>query len=279
MSVLERAYEYLCLEVQGGVLTCTLSNPPKHTLTSKGVREVLQLIEDADADASVRVLVFVGADPRIFIAHYELGEVSALADAAATKARDGSQTGRAAAGAKLYPFNRLGLALERSDVITVAAINGFASGGGCELALACDFRLMSDSVRGFGLPETSVGIIPGAGGTQRMARLLGTARALDLILHAKLIRPAEALDLGLVHRVLPHGEFRREVDRFAEDLASRAPIALSAAKAAIRQGAGLPLESALLWEQQCLERTMQSRDAAGAMKALLGGGSYEWKGE
>jgi enoyl-CoA hydratase len=112
-----------------------------------------------------------------------------------------------------------------------------------------------------------------------MTRLLGTAKALDLILHAKLMRPEEALALGLVHRVLPNAEFRREVTRFAEDLASRAPIALAAAKAAIQQGAALPIEAALAWEQRCLDRSMRSRDAAGAIKAALGGGNYEWTGE
>jgi len=279
MSVSERSYEHLSLEQRGGVLTCTLSNPPRHTLTAKGVRELRQLVDDLNADASIRVLVFVGEDPGIFIAHYEVGEVSALADAARARSRSASETEKGDADVKLYPFNRLCLGLERMDVITVAAINGFASGGGCELALACDFRLMSDSVRGFGLPETSIGIIPGAGGTQRMARLLGTAKALDLILHAKLIRPEEALALGLVHRILPEADFRQQVAHFADDLAGRAPIALAAAKAAIQQGATLPIEAALAWEQRCLERTMRSRDAAGAMQAVLSGGRYEWKGE
>ncbi|MBW2275245.1 MAG: enoyl-CoA hydratase/isomerase family protein [Deltaproteobacteria bacterium] len=160
MSALERSYEHLSLAQEGGVLTCTLSNPPRHTLTSKGVRELLQLVEDVNADAPLRVLVFVGEDPGIFIAHYEIGEVSALADAAA-RSRSDAQSALADGEAKLYPFDRLCLALEGMDVITVAAINGFASGGGCELSLACDFRLMSDSVRGYGLPETIIGIIPG----------------------------------------------------------------------------------------------------------------------
>jgi enoyl-CoA hydratase len=138
---------------------------------------------------------------------------------------------------------------------------------------------MSDSVRGYGIPETSIGLIPGAGGCQRMTRLLGTAKALDLILHARVLRPEEALTLGLVHRVVPKAEFRQEVARFAEDLAGRAPIALAAAKAAIHGGAALPMEAALAWEQRCLGRTMRSQDAARAMKVFQSGGKYEWKGE
>lgn len=279
MPASERSYELFSLAQEGGVLTCTLSNPPRHTLTSKGVRELLQLVEDVNADASVRVLVFVGEDPKIFIAHYEIGEVSALADAAAAKSEGDAESDPGDGEVKIYPFNRLCLGLERMDAITVAAINGFASGGGCELSLACDFRLMSDSVRGYGLPETIIGIIPGAGGTQRMTRLLGTAKALDLILHAKLVKPDEALALGLVHRVLPSEGFREEVARFAGDLAGRAPIALAAAKAAIQQGAALPMEAALAWEQRCLGRVMKSKDAAGAMRAILSGEKYEWKGE
>jgi len=144
------------------------------------------------------------------------------------------------------------------------------------------FRVPSDEGRRsalrYGLPETSVGIIPGAGGTQRFARLLGTARALDLILHAKLLTPAEALELGLLHRLLPEASFRDGVDAFARDLAARAPIALAAAKRAILEGTQQPLEQGLATEQACFDRTMRSKDAAGAMRAMLAGRTYEWEG-
>jgi enoyl-CoA hydratase len=164
--------------------------------------------------------------------------------------------------------------------VTIAALNGNAAGGGCELSLACDFRLMADGPYRYGLPETGVGIIPGAGGTQRMARLLGTARALDLVLHGTLLTPAQALEVGLVHRVYPPSEFRAEVARFAENLAARAPIALAAAKRAIRAGAEQPrLEDGLAIEQEEFGRTMRSKDAAGAMRAWLEGKTYTWQGK
>src|SRR5262249_55835244 len=156
-------------------------------------------------------------------------------------------------------------------VPTIAALNGNAAGGGCELALACDFRLCADGPFRLGLPETSVGIIPGAGGTQRFARLFGTARALDLILHATLLSPTEARAAGLVQRVFPAREFRAEVRTFAADLAARAPLALAAAKRAIRAGAELPLADGLALEQDEFERTLRSQDAAGALRALLAG--------
>jgi enoyl-CoA hydratase len=182
---------------------------------------------------------------------------------------------------ELHGMHQLCLRLERMSAITIAAMNGTAAGGGFELGLACDFRLLADGPYRVGLPETSVGIIPGAGGTQRYARLLGTARALDLILHAKLLMPADPLELGLVHKIYPPDRFREEVEAFAADIASRAPIALAAAKHAIQQGSRMPLDESLLLEQRCFERTVRSKDAAGAMRAYLGGGAnpYEWKGE
>jgi enoyl-CoA hydratase len=276
---MERSFEHLSLSRVGGVLTCTISNPPSHTLNAKGVMELLQLVEDVGADPTVRVLVFTGADPNIFIAHYEVGELSASADRAVAQGDQREPGSQSSARPDLHPMNQLCLRLEALDAITIAAINGFAAGGGCELTLACDFRLMSDAVRGYGLPETSVGIIPGAGGTQRFARLLGTARALDLILHAKLISPDEALARGLVHRVYAADRFSKEVGAFAADLAMRAPIALAAAKRAIHGGAALAMPDALAHEQKCFERAMRTKDATGAMKAFLSGGQYQWKGE
>jgi len=218
--------------------------------------------------------VLTGGGEGVFIAHSEVGELAAAAEAS------GRSTAPApAARPRLHPLHELCLRLERLPVPVVAALNGNAAGGGCELALACDFRLLADGPFRFGLPETSVGIIPGAGGTQRMARLLGTAHALDLILHAALLAPNEALAAGLVHRVFPAAEFAGEVRRFAADLAARAPIALAAAKRAIRAGVELPLADGLALEQEQFDRTMRSRDAAGAMRAFLAGERFEWRGE
>ena len=136
----------------------------------------------------MRVLVFTGAGAGVFIAHYEVGElaVSAERSSAAPKRE-------AAAPAELHPFHRFILRLQRASFVTIAAINGSTAGGGLEFALGCDFRLAMAGDFRLGLPETSVGIIPGAGGTQRFARLLGTAKALDLILHAQTLSPTDAL--------------------------------------------------------------------------------------
>jgi enoyl-CoA hydratase len=266
----------------GAIWTCTLSNPPNHTLTAQGVAALHGLLDEIEQGDAPRVLVFTGAGEGVFIAHYEVGELAAGAEQnvqRAEKEAEDAEGGAADGGIALHAFHQLILRLESLPLLTVAAMNGDAAGGGLELALGCDFRLLADGRYRVGLPETSVGIIPGAGGTQRLARLLGTARAMDLILHAKLLVPAEALQLGVVHRLLPEDRFREEVDAFAEDLAGRAPLALVAAKRAILQGSQLPLEAGLAVEQQCFERTMRSKDAAGAMRAMLQGQDYEWKGE
>ena len=259
---------------EGGVVTLRHENPPSHTLTAAGVRELHQQLDALEQDAALRVLMLTGGGEGVFIAHYEVGELAAAAETSGRTAAPAP-----AAASRLHPFHELCLRLERLSVPTVAAVNGNAAGGGCELALACDFRLLADGPFRIGLPETSVGIIPGAGGTQRMARLLGTARALDLILHATLLAPSEALAAGLVHRVFPAAEFAGEARRFAADLAARAPIALAAAKRAIRAGVELPLAGGLALEQEQFERTMRSKDAAGAMRAFLAGGRFEWRGE
>jgi enoyl-CoA hydratase len=273
------SYRYLDVTRDGHVVTCTLSNPPSHTLTAGGVLELFDVLNDVEADASVRALVFTGAGEGVFIAHYDVGELSNSAqrniEAGATD--DSPETSEP----ELSHMHQLCLRLERMSAITIAAINGNTTGGGFELSLACDFRLLAEGRYRVGLPETSIGIIPGAGGTQRYARLLGTARALDLILHAKLLTPAEALELGLVHRLYPPDRFRQETEAFAADIASRAPIALAAAKQAIQQGSCLSLDESLGLEQRCFDRTMRSKDAASAMRAYLSGAKtpYEWQGE
>ena len=137
---------------------------------------------------------------------------------------------------------------------------------------------LADGDYRIGLPETGVGIIPGAGGTQRMTRLLGTAKALELILHGRLLSPGEALGLGLVTEVVPQTQFEARVLEFAANLASRSPIGIAAAKEAIHRGADRTLEQGLLLEQALFRRCMESDDAATAMRAVLNGDSWEWRG-
>lgn len=257
----------------GTVAVATHANPPRHTLTAAGLMELHAVLDGFEGEGAPRVLVLTGGDDGVFVAHYEVGEL-----AEASSRQQGSAPADADAP-RLHAFHRLCLRLEAMDTLTIAALNGHAAGGGLELALACDFRLVCDGDYRFGLPETSVGIIPGAGGTQRLARLVGTARALDLVLHARLVDPSELEALGLAHRRYAASDFAREVRAFADDLAARAPVALAQAKRAIRRGAEAPtLEAGLAIEQTAFERTMATQDAAGAMKAFLRGEPWEWRG-
>jgi enoyl-CoA hydratase/carnithine racemase len=149
----------------------------------------------------------------------------------------------------------------------VAALNGAALGGGLELALACDLRIASGSSV-LGLPEVSLGIIPGGGGTQRLTRLLGVARAKDLVLTARRIDAAEALAMGLVCRVATPGRLREEAAALAEQIARNAPVSLRQAKRAIDGGFHLPLEEALDLENRMYQDCLRTRDRVEALRAF-----------
>jgi enoyl-CoA hydratase/carnithine racemase len=265
------SYVHLSVREDAGVVFCTLRNPPRHTLIATELAELQSLLQDLLRRRDVRVLVFTGEAPEVFIAHYEVGE---LADSS-----EKQQAETASEASRLHGFHRFLLDLQGAPFVTVAAINGNAAGGGFEFALGCDFRLQKAGDYRLGLPETNVGIIPGAGGTQRYARMLGTAKALELILHGRLLTPDEALALGLVHRVLDPQTYQDEVAAFARTLAGRAPVALAAAKRAIYAGSEEPLEQGLLIEQQQFDRCMRSRDAAVAMRSWLDGKTWQWQGE
>jgi len=263
------AYRHLTLERKGAVALCTLSNPPMNFMNAVMVRELEQVTREVEASRDDRVLVFTGGVDGIFITHYDVGELVTAAEAPAA----------APTADALMLIHRLFNRIERMPKVTIAALNGTAMGGGCEMSLACDFRLMADGPFRYGLPETSLGIIPGAGGTQRMARLLGTARALDLVLHAEIMEPKDAHAVGLVHRLLPADGFLGHALAFADDLAARAPIALAAAKEAIRRGVDVSLDEGLAIEQRAFLRTMQSADARNAMRAYVRGETYRFRGE
>lgn len=269
--------EYVNTNIQRYVATITLSNPPRHTINAAGSEHLLAELELLDLNNDIRVVVITGASPDIFVRHYEVAELAAsskrLTSQRATvrepspskSNRNSSNSPRGLRGAMLK--------LESMDAVTIAAVNGMAMGGGLELALACDFRLARDGDFSIGLPETGVGILPGGGGTQRFARMLGAARALDLILHGTLMKPDEALQMGIVSRVFPNNleQYREEVSRFADNLASRAPRALANAKKAVREGLDLDLIDGLQREAELFAELMATEDAANALSAAQQG--------
>lgn len=256
------------------VATITLTNPPRHTINAAGAEALLTTLESIDSESGVRVLVLTGGSDDIFVRHYEVDE---LATSAERQIR-GSPSSRTSASGNSQRRRSRGLRgamdlLEAMDAITIAAINGMAMGGGLELALACDFRLARSGDFRLGLPETGVGILPGGGGTQRFARLLGVAKALDLILHGTVFTPDTAHELGIVSRVLPNdlSAYRDEVTAFAKTLAQRAPRALANSKRAIREGVDMPLQDGLRREAELFGELMRTEDAAKALRAAFEG--------
>jgi enoyl-CoA hydratase/3-hydroxyacyl-CoA dehydrogenase len=168
--------------------------------------------------------------------------------------------------------------LDRLPQPVIAAINGYAYGGGCEIALACDFRLASKRAK-IGLTEVSLGLLPAWGGTQRMPRLIGLAKAREAILFGKQFSAEEALEIGLVDRVYTDESFKKEVRAFAQTLAERAPVAMQLAKQCLNYGTQVPLEIGLAYEAQAFAKTFTTKDIFEGMTAFLQKRKPEFKGE
>tara|TARA_B100000586_G_scaffold117269_1_gene84515 strand:+ start:294 stop:1139 length:846 start_codon:yes stop_codon:yes gene_type:complete len=278
-------YKHLEIEDNGQVIICYLSNPPTHTLTAQGLLEIHDFLDSLTSNKELRVLAFTGRGEDVFIRHYEVGELADAAEKnigrekAANKTEDNPKR-------KLHGFHKMLLKIRDLEAIVIAGINGNTAGGGCEFSLGCDLRVMSSGDYFIGLPETGVGILPGGGGTQRLARLIGTSRALDLILHGQLISNTKAHEYGVINEIFPKESFLESLKEYCQALANRAPIALREVKKAIHKGMDLPLEEALLVEQEAFNKTMNSKDAANAMRTMLDSkeeidviSKLEWLGE
>lgn len=241
-----RPFEQLQLTVEGGVATITLSRPERmNALGARLTDELLAALAAVEADPNVRALVVTGAGERAFCSGADLKERAAL-----------DRPGRWAHNRALNDCNSR---LARLQIPTIAAVNGLALGGGCELALACDFRLAAESAA-FGLPEVGLGIIPGAGGTQRLPRLIGPTRAKELILTARRIDAATALAWGLVSQVTAAAELLPAAAELAAAIARQSPRAVAYAKAAIDTGLECSLEQGLRYETAAIGAAIASED-------------------
>jgi enoyl-CoA hydratase/carnithine racemase len=225
------------LTVDDTVATALINGPATRNALSRGVQDqLLASLEAAEHDDAVRAVVITGAGDRVFAAGADLRQLRDYT------VHDGL------AGRLQAVFDRI----ESLTKPTVAAVNGWALGGGCELALACDIRVASASAR-FGLPETGLGIIPGAGGTQRLARLVGLGRAIDLILTGRVLDARQALDIGLVTYLAEPAELMATARKVASAVAARGPLATRLAKIAVRAALDTDLRTGL-----ALERLAQS---------------------
>jgi enoyl-CoA hydratase len=256
-------YTHVQLHREGPILIATLRNPPRNLMNAVMVRELTDLAESLANDTETRVLVLTGAGD-IFITHYDVSELTLLADRV-----QGATS--PPAGGELHGTHKLFLKLQSLPQPVIAAINGTAMGGGCELSLACDFRYMARGDGRIGLPEVRVGILPGAGGTQRMARLLGAARAMELMLLGDAVDADTAERIGLVHRACDPDQLILDALAFASELAKRPPLSIALIKQCVLQGSEMPLEDALHFEQDAFWQTMRSPDAARLMREYLAG--------
>jgi len=249
------SFENLTLAVRDGAAWITINRPTKlNALDRRTVEELGQAARAALGAPEVQGIVLTGAGERAFVAGADLREMAAL----------GPLEAQAFAGLLHETLE----AFERSTKPVIAAVNGFALGGGCELALACHVRIAAESAR-FGQPEVHLGLIPGAGGTQRLPRLVGRGRALDLILSGATIDAAEALRIGLVERVVPAGSLVSVVEEYMAQLQRNSPLALARALQAVVTGAEMPQSAALRAESALFALCFASEDMREGTRAFL----------
>jgi enoyl-CoA hydratase/3-hydroxyacyl-CoA dehydrogenase len=246
------------LESRGEVAIAWLDRPPANSLSPEVLRTVTELWEQVRASQRVRVLLFASANPLLFCAGADIKAFRALDAAACREMVDGAHA--------------LFRSFETSEIVTIAAVNAAALGGGCELAMACDLRIAADSA-GFGQPEINLGIIPGFGGTQRLPRLVGPARALELNLVGDAIGAAEAYDMGLVNRVVPDHELLDTALAWARKLAGQAPLAVSEIK---RVSGAADLDEGIAAEKDAFVTVFTSADAREGIAAFLGKRAPRW---
>ena len=258
----------VAVEQRGNVLIATLSNPPTALMDSEIVVGLLALARRADADPNVGAVVLTGDHPTRFIAHFDVAEIRSAAEQAPRLSKQMLRAGLRATGAALrvpgaaklltrgpfaggialVTFTQTLLAIESCSAVWVAALNGDTGGGGCELALACDYRFMADGPYNIAQPEIFLGFPPGGGGTQRLTRLLGAGRALHMCLEGTPKTPADALAFGLVDRVVAPERLLEEAVEHATQLGRRPKAGIGAVKRAVRFGGSLPLEDGLRLE-------------------------------
>ncbi len=256
MSQTAAQYETILVDRDGPVAIVTLNRPSVlNALNSLMLHELRAAFAALDADDDVRAIVLTGAGPKAFAAGADISELNALPNAVS-----GAQQARVGQGVTL--------ALERMRKPVIAAINGFALGGGCELAMGCDIRIASANAK-FGQPEVNLGLIPGYGGTQRTARLLGRGMAMYLCLSGELIDAAEALRVGLVEKVVPLEGLLDEAKRIASVIAGKAPLAIAAAKRAIDEGIGLSTTEGLALEALAFGTLVDTEDFVEGTKAFM----------
>lgn len=246
--------DFILYEADGAVATITINRPKAlNALNSQVLDELDQTLDAIDLD-TVRCVILTGAGDKSFVAGADIGEMSTL-----TKA-EGEAFGKKG--------NDVFRKLETLPIPVIAAVNGFALGGGCEISMSCDIRICSENAM-FGQPEAGLGITPGFGGTQRLARIVGPGKAKQLIYTARNIKAAEAYRIGLVNEVYPLEELMPQAKKMAKGIAKNAPIAVRACKKAINEGLEVGMDEAIVIEEKLFGSCFETEDQKYGMAFFL----------
>jgi enoyl-CoA hydratase len=247
-----------------GVALLKINNPPMNALDEATMRQLEESMNMIASDGSVRVVVVTGEGPTFCVG----GDINKI------KEVDTKEKGQALTSEAQSIIN----SIENLRKPVIAAINGLCLGGGTELAMACHMRIMGDQAQ-MGLPEILLGIMPAFGGTQRAVRLLGTAKALEIILSGKFLAAAECEKIGLVNRVVPHASVLDEAMKFAKELSYRGPLAVGAIIEAVMEGGRMPLADGLKLESQLFGKLAESDDKKEGIAAFLEKRKPSFKGK
>jgi len=248
-------YKYLLLEKEDGIGILYINRPDAMNALNTGVlEEIIQAVGEISRDNEIQVLIITGAGDKSFVAGADIKEMHGLT---AVEGRKFGYIGQAA-------FR----AIEKLEKPVIAAVNGFALGGGCELAMAADIRLASDKAK-FGQPEVGLGITPGFGGTQRLPRLVGEGRAMELILTANTINVEEAYRIGLVNHIYPAENLLDEARKMARKIMSNAPLAVKYSKSAINKGLQTDIDTGMAIEADLFGICFSTEDQKAGMGAFL----------
>jgi len=240
--------------VSEGVGVITINNPPVNALTLAVRGQLGEVLQQIEAMDEIRVIVITGAGPKCFVAGADIKDFPNQFEVGPRE--------NATIYKKMFSY------LENTPRPVICALNGLALGGGLELALACDLRIAAENAK-LGLTEVNLGLIPGLGGTQRLARLVGPAKAKELLFTGKVLKAEEALRIGLVNQVVPAGEALNEALNLAKQLAKGAGIAMACTKKLVNEGLELKLEEALEMEMQQVEKIFETEDLREGLDAFI----------
>ncbi|EPR28891.1 MULTISPECIES: enoyl-CoA hydratase/isomerase family protein [Geobacillus] len=246
-------YEFLQCEIENRVAVVSIHRPPLNPLNTKVFQELSALIDELEANQQVGAIIITGTGEKAFVAGADIHEMMDLDLAGMMEMNKISRSAF--------------LKIENASKPVIAAVNGLALGGGCELALACDLRICSENAK-FAFPEVNLGIIPGGGGTQRLPRIVGQGVAKELLYFGEMIDAKRALAIHLVNKVVPADELLPAAKEWAEKLAQKPAIAMRMLKEAVNTGVNVDLQSGLIVETACFGNAFATEDRKEGMRAF-----------